>query len=613
MNLLFEKTKEVIQTLLPVVILVLLISFTIVDVGTDVIIRFIVGSVMLLMGLAIFLWGVDLSMNSIGEHMSREVATSRSVLKIAVLSFFLGFLITVAEPDLLILGSQVEDASGGTLNSTLIVYMVSVGVGVMISLGVFRLLKDVPLNIFMAITYSVIFVLALFVSEEFLAISFDASGATTGALTTPFVLALSLGLSQVKGGKKSEENSFGLVGIMSAGPILAIMLISIISGQKNIQGDAAEFVAAEGVLGPMINIFPTIFIESLVALLPISILFFIYNFAKFKLPKGELFGIIRGLVLVLIGLVLFLTAVNSGFMDMGRILGMEIAKMNPWILIGIGFVVGFIVVLVEPAVHVLGEQIEEVTGGHIPLNLIRMTLSIGVAIAISLSMVRILIPGVKLWYFLLPGFALAILLSFKAEPVFVGIAYDAGGVASGPMTATFVLAFAQGAASSIETANVLVDGFGVIAMVAMAPVFSIMLLGTAFRYKKVEEYTPVEEKYVVTSSIPVENSLQYDCIMVNVDRGFAENVVELARQSGARGATILHGRGTDEHHRVMLPVINVELQPEKETILFITNSSYSEQVADNLLSDKRLREEGDIVIYICPVEDAMIKYDLNRK
>jgi hypothetical protein len=612
MNLLFEKTKEVTQTLLPVVILVLLISFTIVDVGTDVIIRFIVGSVMLLIGLSIFLWGVDLSMNSIGEHMSREVATSRSVLRISVLSFLLGFLITVAEPDLLILGSQVEDASGGTLNATLIVYIVSIGVGVMISLGIFRLLKDMPLNIFMAITYSVIFILALFVSEEFLAISFDASGATTGALTTPFVLALSIGLSQVKGGKKSEENSFGLVGIMSAGPILAIMLISIISGQKNIQGEAAEFVAAEGVFDPIINILPTIFIESLVALLPISILFFIYNFTKFKLPKGEIIGIIRGLVLVLLGLVLFLTAVNSGFMDMGRILGMEIAKMNPWILIGIGFVMGFIVVLVEPAVHVLGEQIEEVTGGHIPLNLIRMTLSIGVAMAISLSMVRILIPEVKLWYFLLPGFALAMLLSFKAEPVFVGIAYDAGGVASGPMTATFVLAFAQGAASSIETANVLVDGFGVIAMVAMAPVFSIMLLGTAFRHKKIGEYTSVEEEYVVTPSIPVENSLLYDCIMVNVDRGFAENVVGLARQSGAKGATILHGRGANVHHRVVLPVLNVELKPEKETILFITNSNFSEQIADNLLSDKKLKEEGDIVIYICPAEDAMIKYDLNR-
>ena len=608
MNLLFEKTKEVTQTLLPVVILVLLLCFTIVDVGNDVLIRFIVGSVMLLIGLSIFLWGVDLSMNSIGEHMSREVATSKSFLKIAILSFLLGFLITVAEPDLLILGSQIQEASGGSLNATFTVYIVSIGVGVLISLGVYRLLKDMSLNIFMAITYTVIFVLALFVSEEFLAISFDASGATTGALTTPFVLALSLGLSQVKGGKKSEENSFGLVGIMSAGPILAIMLISIITGQKNIQGEAAEFVASKGVLGPIINILPAIFIESLVALLPIAILFFIYNFKKFKLSKDELFGIIRGLVLVLLGLVLFLTAVNSGFMDMGRILGMEIAKMNPWILVGVGFVVGFIVVLVEPAVHVLGEQIEEVTGGHIPLNLIRMTLSMGVALAISLSMVRILIPEVKLWYFLFPGFAFAILLSFIAEPVFVGIAYDAGGVASGPMTATFVLAFAQGAASSIETANVLVDGFGVIAMVAMAPVFSIMLLGTVFRYKKVEEYTPTEEEFVITPSIPEENRLLYDCIMVNVERGFAENVVDLARQSGASGATIMHGRGTDIHHKVMLPIINVELQQEKEIIIFITKSNSTEKVADNLLSDKKLKEEGDIVIYICPVADAMIKY-----
>ncbi|MDD4678802.1 MAG: DUF1538 family protein, partial [Tissierellia bacterium] len=442
--------------------------------------------------------------------------------------------------------------------------------------------------------------------------SFDASGATTGALTTPFVLALSLGLSQVKGGKKSEENSFGLVGVMSAGPILAIMLISIISGQKNIQGEAAEFVAAEGVLGPIINILPTIFIESLTALLPLAALFFIYNFKKFKIPKDELYAIIRGLVLVMLGLVLFLTAVNTGFMDMGRILGMEIAKMNPWILVGIGFVLGFIVVLVEPAVHVLGEQIEEVTGGNIPINLIRMTLSIGVALAISLSMVRIFIPEVKLWYFLFPGFALAILLSFMAEPVFVGIAYDAGGVASGPMTATFVLAFAQGAASSIETANVLVDGFGVIAMVAMAPVFSIMLLGTVFKHKKVEEYTSIEEEFVSTPSMPVENSLLYDCIIVNVDRGFAENVVDLARQSGAGGATIMHGRGTDQHHRVMLPIINLELQQEKEIVLFITNSNFTNKIADKLLSDKKLKEEGDIVIYICPAEDAMIKYVSNE-
>ena len=606
MNLLVEKTKEVTQTLIPVVVLVLLLSFTIVDVGSNVVMRFIVGSILLLIGLSIFLWGVDLSMNPIGVHMSKEVATSRSPIKIAILSFILGFLITVAEPDLLILGSQVEGASGGTLSSPLIVYMVSIGVGIMISLGVFRLLKDVPMNIFMAITYGVIFVLALFVSEEFLAISFDASGATTGALTTPFILALSLGLSKVKGGKKSEENSFGIVGIMSAGPILSIMLLSIISGQKNIHGEAAEFVVAEGVIGPILDILPGIFIESLVALVPISILFFVFNFAKFKIPKDELVEIVRGLVLVLIGLAIFLTAVNSGFMDMGRILGMELAKLSPWILIGVGFLIGFIVVLVEPAVHVLGEQIEEVTGGHIPIKMIRTTLSIGVALAISLSMVRVLVPGVKLWYFLLPGFALAVLLSFKADPIFVGIAYDAGGVASGPMTATFVLAFAQGAASSIDTANVLVDGFGVIAMVAMAPVFSIMLLGTIFGYKKVEEYAPYEED-IGPYNIPVEDGIEFDCIMVIVKRGLAEEIVDVARKSGATGATIMNGRGTDEHHRVKLPIMNIELQPEKEIILFITNSSISEKVADDLLSDETFKKDKDIAVYLCPVIDSVIK------
>jgi len=288
MSLLLDKTKEVTKTLVPVVALVLIICFTIIDVESDVIIRFIIGSILLLIGLTIFLWGVDLAMNPIGEYMSTEVATSRSFFKIAILSFFLGFLITVAEPDLLILGNQIEGASGGTLGSSIIVYMVSIGVGVMISFGVFRLLRDKPLNKFMAITYGIILALAILVSEEFLAIAFDASGATTGALTTPFVLALSLGMSNLKGGKSAEENSFGLVGIMSAGPILAVMLISIISGQKNIQGDVGEYVFAEGVIGPILEAIPHLFVESLLALIPISILFFIFNFAKFKSSSTKL-------------------------------------------------------------------------------------------------------------------------------------------------------------------------------------------------------------------------------------------------------------------------------------------------------------------------------------
>ena len=609
MSLLQEKFKEVAQTLLPVFILVLLLCFAIVDVESDIIIRFIIGSIMLLLGLTIFLWGVDLSMNPIGELMSMEIATSRKISKIAFLSFLLGFLITVAEPDLLVLGNQIENASGGTMNSSFIVYMVSIGVGFMISLGVFRLLRDKPsFSMFMAITYAVIFVLALFVAEEFLAISFDASGATTGALTTPFILAISLGLSKVKGGKSSEENSFGLVGVMSSGPILAIMLISIISGQKNIQGNPGQFVPTKGIIEPILDILPHIFLESLVALLPIVALFFIYNFVKFKIDKELLAGIIKGLTLTLIGLTLFLTGVNSGFMDMGRIIGMELAGMTPWILVGVAFVLGLIVVLVEPAVHVLGEQIEEVTSGHIPVKLIRMTLSLGVGTAIALSMVRILVPEVKLWYFLLPGFLIAIILSFRVDPIFVGIAYDAGGVASGPMTATFVLAFAQGAADMTPTANVLVDGFGVIAMVAMAPVLSIMILGTAFKHKAAKAPEVEGDTSIISTPALDSSSLLSDCVMVVVNRGYADKVVEVARQSGATGATIIHGRGTDElHERVKLPLINVELQPEKEIIWLVMSSSISEHIANNLLANTQLEHDGEVAVYISPTVTAFLK------
>lgn len=480
MKVLAQKAREVAQTLLPVVVFVLLLCLTIVDVETDILLRFVVASVLLLAGLAVFLWGVEISMNPIGEHMSREIVTSKQWWKIAGLSFLLGSLVTVAEPDLLILGSQIQAASGHTVRASLIVYMVAIGVGGMIALGVFRLLREGRLNVFMTVTYAVILALALAVSPEFLAISFDASGATTGALATPFILALSLGLSSVRGGRHAQENSFGLVGVMSAGPILAVMLMSILSGQRNIQGEAAAFAPARGVLAPIIRIVPTMVLESLLALAPITVVFLVSNFGKFKLPTRELLVIAKGLVLTLVGLVCFLTAANAGFMDIGRIIGMEIAATSKWLLIGTGFVLGLIAVLVEPAVHVLSEQIGRVSAGRIPLHLVRMTLSAGVAAAIALSMVRILIPHVQLWHFLLPGFGLAALLSFFVDPVFVGIAYDAGGVASGPIAATLVLAFAQGAASVVDTANVLVDGFGVIAMVATAPVLAIMILGAVY-------------------------------------------------------------------------------------------------------------------------------------
>lgn len=601
MNHIFEKIKEVFSTLFPVLLLVIVLTATIAHVAPEVNIRFYIGSVMLLVGLSIFLYGVDLSMTPIGNYMSMEVATSKSPFKIGFLGFLLGFLITVAEPDLLILGSQIETASGGVLPALLIVYVVSFGVGLLVALGVFRVLLNKSYHVFMAFFYGLFAVLSIFVSSEFLAIAFDASGATTGALTTPFALALSLGLSSVKGGKHARENSFGLVGVMSAGPILAVMLMSIISGQQNIQGEVAAYTFAQGIMQPLVHEFPTIFTESLTALLPITILFLFFNVIKFKISFDSLGTIIKGLVLSLIGLTLFLTAAHYGFMDMGRAIGIALAGMNKWILIGVGFLIGLIVVLVEPAVHVLGKQIRDVTGGSIPVSLIKLTLSLAVGLAIAFSMMRIVFPTVQLWFFLLPGFALAVLLSFKADPIFVSIAYDAGGVASGPMTATFVLAFAQGAASMIESANVLVDGFGVIAMVAMAPVLSLMILGTVFRNKKtVHPFSQADTHSADDTTINLQ--MKDRCILATTKLGFAQNLVDCARIHGATGATIIHARGYDAQSHVYLPMLGIEIQEEKEVVIFISPQEKSEAIIQGLLSNTELTETAQVEIYESPSE-----------
>lgn len=483
------------MSVLPITLLVVVLSFTLVPIESDMLIRFLIGSFFVILGLGIFLFGADLGITSIGNLMGENVARSNSVFIVSVLGFVLGFLITVAEPDLQILANQVNEASGGKISATAILIVVSIGVGIMVSLGLLRILFEKPLNKFYTIAYFIIFILGLKVSEEFLAISVDASGATTGAMTTPFILALGLGVSQLKGGKTSEEDSFGLVGIASTGPILAVMLMSILARVTDVQGEAESFAYHTGIFSPYLEEFPIVIKDIMITLLPILILFLIFNGVKFKLNRRNRNRILKGLLYTYIGLVLFMTGVNAGFMEVGRLMGYSIASFeNKWLLPVIGFLLGLVVVLAEPAVHVLTEQVEDVTAGYIKKKAILATLSIGIAFAVTSSMLRIMIPSLKLWHFLLPGFGIAAFLSYKVPPIFVGIAYDSGGVASGPMTATFVLAFAQGAAEAIPTANVLVDGFGVIAMVAMTPLVAIQILGYLFKVKAKKEGVNIENK-----------------------------------------------------------------------------------------------------------------------
>lgn len=486
MNVLIEKFKEVLYAVLPVTFIVLVLNFTIVPLETHLLLRFLIGALWIIFGLSIFLFGVDIGISPIGNLMGGYLTKTNKVWFVGIAGLILGFFISVAEPDLHILAAQVAFVTSGAISKTSIVVVVSIGIAALLALGLFRIVYNKPLHKLLTVLYLVIFGLALFTSPEFLAVSFDASGATTGAMTVPFILALALGVSSLKkGGKASEEDSFGLVAIASSGAILAVIIMSIISKSDKISGSLQATVSeSTSIIGPFFYKLPSMAGEVFLALLPLLVIFLVFNSVSFKLRHRQFVRIMKGLVYTFIGLVLFLTGVNAGFMDVGTTVGYILASTGqPWIVILIGFILGLVVILAEPSVYVLTNQIENVTSGYVKRTAVILFLSIGVGMAVALSMLRITVPAIQLWHYLLPGYLISIIMMYYVPPLFVGIAFDSGGVASGPMTATFVLAFAQGAAEAIEGANVLVDGFGVIAMVAMTPLIALQILGIIFKYK----------------------------------------------------------------------------------------------------------------------------------
>lgn len=486
MNLLTEKIKEVLMSVLPITIIVLILNFTLTPIEIPLLIRFLIGTVAIVIGLSIFLVGVDIGVTPIGNIMGTNIAKTNKLWIVIAAGLLLGFFISVAEPDLQILGGQVEFVTSGLVSKWLIVAIVSIGIAVMLSLGLGRIVYNFPLYKLLTIIYGVIMLLALFTSPEFLAISFDASGATTGAMTVPFILALATGVSRLKkDSKSSEKDSFGLVAIASTGAIISVMLMSILSKTDQVTGslEGSEVISTSIIL-PFIEKIPVITFEILLALLPILIIFIIFQKVKFKLSKRLFRKVLFGMLFTFIGLVIFLVGVNAGFMDVGTVVGKSIAALdNKIYVIIVGFVLGFVTILAEPAVYVLTHQIEDVTSGYVKRKVVMFTLAIGVGFAVALSMVRILVPEVKLWHYLLPGYLVSIAMSYFVPKLFVGMAFDSGGVASGPMTATFILAFDQGVAEAIEGADVLIDGFGMIAMVAMTPIIALQILGFIFKIK----------------------------------------------------------------------------------------------------------------------------------
>lgn len=495
MNVLLEKLKEMLVSVVPIMVLVLIISLTLVPIDRIILTRFFVGAFLIIFGLTLFMIGVDTGITPLGSEIGKEFAKSNKIWIVIIGGFIIGFFVSIAEPDLLVLAKQVELVTGSSISQISLLVAVSTGLAIMMSVGFMRILEGISLRTILLITYGLIFVLSIFVSDEFLGISFDSSGATTGILAVPFMLALSSGISSLKKDSKAgEEDSFGLVGLASSGAIVGVMLLDIFSKNTSYGGDL-PVASTENLtlMGLFTDHFFEYIQEAFLSILPLLVILFVMQFLFFKLPARRFIRMITGFAFAFIGLILFLMGVNGGFMDVGRVIGMDlVARDSKIAFVLVAFVIGFVTILAEPAVHVLTHQIEDVTAGSIKRKSVLVPLTIGVGLAIMLSAVRIIVPGLSLKNFLIPGYIIALGLTFTVPSLFVGMAFDSGGVSTGPVTATFILAFVQGAAATYPTADILTEGFGMIAMVAMFPIITLQILGYIYK-KKIEKLQGVKK------------------------------------------------------------------------------------------------------------------------
>ena len=497
MNIL-NKFKETAVSVLPIMGIVLFLGLTVAPLDKFLLIRFVLGGILLIIGLTIFLLGVDLGIQPMGERCGAELTKKRSLPLLLIVAFIIGFIVTAAEPDIQVFGDQVKGVFS-FVNKTAITFVIAAGVGLFIMIGLLRTILNLSLKLTFFISYTILFAIAMFAPDSFMGIAFDSGGATTGPMTVPFIMALGLGVSSVR---TDDENSFGLTGVCSIGPVTAVILYSIflkttgafdsipldIGGTAEVITDsAANTTVLAQIFGPLGHVWSHVIKESLISILPLFGLFIVFQILLLKMTTRQVVRIIIGFVYAFIGLTIFLSGVNGGFMQAGDALGKELgartlAQGGWWyvILIGTGLVLGAIIVCAEPAVWVLSEQVENVSGGTIKRKILLIFLSIGTGIAIALSMWRA-VSGFNLKFILIPGYILAMALMIFCPSLFSGIAFDSGGVASGPLTSTFVLSFTLGAASSSGSSN---DSFGVIALVAMMPLIAIQIMGIVFNIKQ---------------------------------------------------------------------------------------------------------------------------------
>ena len=472
-----NKIAEALLSALPITLIVYLVALLPwFNFSHAELITFTVPAVLLVLGIGLFNMGADLAMTPMGVHVGAGLSKQKKLWLLLSVCFVLGMLITIAEPDLQVLANQVK----AVMNGTLLIYSVGIGVGTFLMVAILRIVFKRRLGSILMLFYMLLFALALLLAVNenlnLLPLAFDSGGVTTGPITVPFIMALGVGISSVLGDRKSQENSFGLVALCSVGPVLAVLLLGIFS-TNDLSYTVPDYEVSERIFASFMHTAGHTAKEVALALGLIIVFFLLCQIFFLRLPKRQLFKIGVGAAFTFVGLVLFLTGVNVGFMPIGYKLGYSIAQIQPWLLILLGLVMGILVVLAEPAIHVLNSQVEEVTGGYVTKRSMMIGLCIGVGLAITLSVVRILFDF-SLTYYIIPGYFISLALSLFVPPVYTAIAFDSGGVASGPMTSGFILPFAIGVCVGIQGADaVLRDAFGVVALVAMTPLITIQLLG----------------------------------------------------------------------------------------------------------------------------------------
>lgn len=479
-TILSQKIKEVFLSVFPISLIVLILSFTICPIDSGIFLTFIAGVFLVVIGLGVFTVGADISISYIGEYVATKIVKTKKLFIILPSFFIVGLFLTISEPDLQVLAEQLSN----TINRWLLIITIGVGVAVFLVIAFLRVVVKIKLKHLLVFFYIAIFVMSFFVPKCFVPLAFDAGGVTTGPMSVPFLIAIGVGIAAIKSDNSSSEDGFGITALCSIGPIITVMILGIIFKPEGIDSATENIVVVENskqLLSQCFLILPKYLKEVAIALLPILIVFYGMLLFGQRISKHQIIRITIGIIYAYVGLVLFLWGVNFGFLPVGSMLGKMLGELsNNWIIVPIGMVIGFFVVAAEPAVHVLTKQVYELTSGTISKNALRISLMIGVSISIGLAMLRILLQ-INLLYILIPFYAIAIILTFISPDMFVAIAFDSGGVASGAMTAGFLLPLTVGFNWAIGGSSEM--GFGVVAFVAMTPLITIQLLGVIYKIK----------------------------------------------------------------------------------------------------------------------------------